>query len=149
MKKFLTMLRSSGFKKLWMKAQAMAKPQGLRLVSHSLVAFLLIPLAMRVLPAYMELYRKAIKFKRMCSVGREIRHWEGRRKEILSANKNGYRCKAEDLEIDMRNLEPFPDKAGPVTVAQIDQDGYLLSKIGPLKDAPVIEKEEFLVICRN
>ncbi len=99
---------------------------------------------MKLMPIFVEFYRKAIKLKRICFVGREITYWRKRKEEILKSASEGYKLKIEELGLTEDNRELIKDKSRETVIAEIDQDGYLHSNYGPIKNAPTISKDKFL-----
>jgi tRNA A-37 threonylcarbamoyl transferase component Bud32 len=117
---------------------------GLLFFFHLLGTYLLSPLIMKVLPVYVEIYRKTIKLKRMLFAGKELRYWEKRKDELLEDGHEGYQLKIEELGLVEETLELLKQKTRETIIAKIDQDGYWLSNYGSIKDAPTISQNKFL-----
>jgi serine/threonine protein kinase len=75
-----------------------------------------------------------------------IRYWKSRKAELLQAGQKGYRLKNEELGLNPKALEQLKEKqrAAAVVIAQIDQDGFLLSNLGDIQRAPMVEQKQFL-----
>jgi serine/threonine protein kinase len=126
------------------QAPMVLKRYSLLFCLHLLMAYTLTPAIMKLMPIYVEFYRKVIKLKRMCFVGREMAYWRNRKEEIVKSASDGYKLKIEELGLTQENLELIKEKSGETVIAEIDQDGYLLSHYGLIKDAPTISKEDFM-----
>lgn len=78
---------------------------------------------------------------------REISRWRVRKDELLQTGANGYRVRLEDVAAFSRAGSVHGDASGlaseVVTLAEIDQDGFLLSHLGPLEGVPSVDKQEF------
>ena len=126
------------------KIGVLLRPKGLLFSFHLLSAYLLYPFIMKVLPVYVEIYRKTNKLRRMFFAGKELPCWEKRKEEILEAGREGYQLKIEELGLAEETLKTLKQKTEETIIAEIDQDGYLHSNYGPIKNAPTISKDKFL-----
>ena len=78
---------------------------------------------------------------------RELSYWQQKKEELLKLSKIGYRISIEDLGLDENYftlLQEAQMKSHEVIIGEIDQDGYLLSYFGPIKNIPTVSLEEFL-----
>ncbi|MHC4457614.1 MAG: hypothetical protein ACYS0I_11080, partial [Planctomycetota bacterium] len=82
---------------------------------------------MKVLPVYVEIYRRTKKLWRMFFAGKELPRWEKRKEEILEAGREGYQLKIEELGLAEETLKTLKQKTEEIIIAEIDQDGYLHS----------------------
>jgi tRNA A-37 threonylcarbamoyl transferase component Bud32 len=80
----------------------------------------------------------------MLFAGKELPCWEKRKEEILEAGREGYQLKIEELGLAEETLKTLKQKTEEIIIAEIDQDGYLHSNYGPIKNAPTISKDKFL-----
>jgi serine/threonine protein kinase len=126
------------------KAPMVLKRYSLQFCLHLLMTYTIIPAIMKLMPFFVKFYRKTIKLKRMCFVGREMAYWRNRKEEILKNANEGYKLKLEEMGLTEDKLELIKEKSGETVIAEIDQDGYLLSNYGTIKNAPTISKDKFL-----
>ena len=84
---------------------------------------------------------------------REIRRWELRKEEVLRAGEGGCRTKLEDLGLQSTQLTSIrrriADSPSEVVIAEVDWDGYLVSRYGPIKNAPTISQDEAVPRTRS
>ncbi len=112
---------------------------------HLIYVCLVLPVSIKVLPTFLRLYRKAKKLKQRHNVNKELHHWQSNKKELLRSGKRGYRLAIEDLGLDQEKFELLKkQRAREVVIAEIDQDGFLLSHFGSIRDTPAISEEQFL-----
>lgn len=113
---------------------------------HLIYVCLVLPVSIKVLPTFLRLYRKAKKLKQSHNVNKELHHWQSNKKELLRSGKRGYRLAIEDLGLDQEKFELLKKKQRlhEVVIAEIDQDGFLLSHFGSIRDTPTISEEQFL-----
>lgn len=121
---------------------------GLRYAGQVISAYFIEPAVMWVLPFYLRLYQKMKAFRESRTIERELRYWRAHRAELLKPAEQGYRLRVEDLGLSDENLDRLKKQAGSqvgeVVVADIDQDGFLLSYFGPIKHKPTVPAEQFL-----
>lgn len=102
---------------------------------------------MKVLAVYVMLYRKVTTLKQIYNVDKEIRYWKSNKKELLELGKRRYRLRIEDLGLSQEKfklLRKLQQQSHEVVIAEVDQDGFLLSNFGPIRNAPIISKKQFL-----
>lgn len=121
---------------------------GLRYAGQVMAAYFIEPAIMRIFPVYLRLYQKIKAFREGRMMERELRYWRAHRAELLKPAEQGYRLRIEDLGLTDENLDCLKKQAqsqtGEVVVADIDQDGFLLSYFGPIQHKPTVPAEEFL-----
>jgi hypothetical protein len=121
---------------------------GLRYAGQVISAYFIEPAIMRILPFYLRLYQKMKAFRESRTLDRELGYWRTHRAELLKPAEQGYRLRVEDLGLTDENLDCLKkqvgSQAGEVVVADIDQDGFLLSYFGPIKHKPTVPAEQFL-----
>ena len=79
---------------------------------------------------------------------KEIQYWQQNIGELLRIGKEGYRIKIEDIGLNQENLELLKEaqrQSHEVVIGEIDQDGFLLSHFGLIKNVPTVLKKQFLV----
>jgi len=78
---------------------------------------------------------------------RKIRYWRQNRELLLSLADKGYKTRVEHLGLD-RDKISSPDNSGcqshKVELGEIDQDGFLLSKMDAIANVPSVSGNEFL-----
>ena len=73
--------------------------------------------------------------------------WRRNREELLRVGTGGYRIRTEDLGLKPPQLEKIQleqQRAQRIVLADIDQDGSVLSRFGPIEGAPLVSEEQFL-----
>ena len=116
---------------------------------HSLYlmyVYFILPVIMKFLPPFLVLYRAGRVMMEKYTADSRIRCWKSKKAEVLQAGQKGYRLKIEEFGLNPDALEKLREKqqAAPVVIAQIDQDGFLLSNFGDIQKAPVVEQAQFL-----
>lgn len=96
-----------------------------------------LPGVMRAFPLYVRLLRRLALREERRNVDDRLEHWRGRREEVLETGRRGYRRPLEALGLG-------PEAGGDVLIADIDQDGFLLSRTGPLDGAPTVTPGGFM-----
>lgn len=108
----------------------------------------ILPTIMKFLPIYLELYKRVKALKQKYLMDKELRHLQAAKEELLKLGENGYRLKIEDLGLNqekLKLLKEMEERSQEVGIAEIDQDGFLLSHFGPIRNAPTISKKQFFV----
>jgi serine/threonine protein kinase len=106
-----------------------------------------VPGIMRGLPAYARLRRYLTSFQERRGLDLKLDVWQGRRDEVLATGRQGYRRPPAALGILWQDLgAPHQelDHHSDLVIADIDQDGFLLSRVGDLRGAPTVAPERFL-----
>jgi tRNA A-37 threonylcarbamoyl transferase component Bud32 len=86
------------------------------------------------------------------NLDKEIRGLVEQKDEILQVGRQGYRITIKELGPGRQQLESVAEmgqEGSEVVIGDIDQDGYLLSHVGPLENAPTIPSEQFLARMRH
>ena len=115
-------------------------------VAHVLYVSYLLPVVMSVLDAYAPFHPKVRKALEMLQADGERRRWRERKAEVIAAGERGYRLALEDLGLSPAGLEDVRARlasAPLVVVADIDQDGYLLSHFGAIDGARTVTRDEY------
>ncbi len=112
------------------------------------VCFVL-PFTIKVLLIYLKFYLEAKRIiDKYYGANKEIHYWQQNKEELLSLGKNRYRIKIEDLGLDQEKLELLKKaqrQSQKVVIAEIDEDGFLLSHFGLIRNAPTVSESQFLV----
>ncbi|MEA3226409.1 MAG: hypothetical protein U9Q07_10710 [Planctomycetota bacterium] len=119
----------------------------LRCLHLCYICFVL-PLAMPLAPICLRLYtltrRTMLKYY---SAEKKIRYWRQNKEMLLSLADRGYKTRIESLGLDLGNIGPSENirqQSRRVEIAEIDQDGFLLSKVGTIANAPSVSEKQFL-----
>ena len=100
------------------------------------------PLLVMLLPACLRLYtwvrRIVLKY---CSAEKRIQYWRQNKQMLLSLADSGYKITIQSLGL---NLEDGQQQSQKVELGEIDQDGFLLSKVGTISNVPSVSEEQFL-----
>jgi tRNA A-37 threonylcarbamoyl transferase component Bud32 len=106
-----------------------------------------------MLPVHLRLYVMLKEVtEKYCYVEREIQYWEKNKDLLLRLGRQGYRTKIEDIGLGQEGLQSLRKCRTPsqeATIAEIDRDGFLLSHVGPIRNAPTIPKEQFVPRTRS
>lgn len=112
------------------------------------VCFVL-PFIIKVLPIYLEFYLEAKRIiEKYYFADKEIEYWRQNKEELLRLGKRGYRIKIEDLVLNQEKLEllkKVQQRSHEVVIAEIDEDGFLLSHFGLIRNALTVSEKQFLV----
>ena len=112
----------------------------------------ILPIIMKALPIYLRVYKKVTLSREKYCLGKELRQWQSIKEKLLNVGAKGYKTKIEDLGLSQKKLEilkKMQQKTREVVIAEIDQDGFLLSNFGPIRNTPTISKEQFLARKRS
>lgn len=125
------------------------EPMGFNHTLRVIAAHFIEPAIMTVLSLYLKFYRRLRDLKYRRDSGREFQYWRANREQLLKPAEQGYRLKIEDLGLSEENLERLKKQVrqqpNEVIIADVDQDGFLLSYFGPIKHKPTVPKEQFLI----
>jgi serine/threonine protein kinase len=69
---------------------------------------------------------------------KKMQYWRQNKQKLLSLAEQGYRTRVESLGLDPAKVRSV------VELGEIDQDGFLLSKVGSLSNVPSVSREHFL-----
>jgi tRNA A-37 threonylcarbamoyl transferase component Bud32 len=107
-----------------------------------------LPAVMPMLPFFLRLYtwikRIALKYY---FAEKKIRYWRQNKKLLLSLADKGYKTKVQQLGLDLENVQPSGNarqQSHKVELGEIDQDGFLLSKVGTISNVPVVSQNQFV-----
>jgi tRNA A-37 threonylcarbamoyl transferase component Bud32 len=78
---------------------------------------------------------------------KKIRYWRQNRELLLSLADKGYKTRVEQLGLDWNKItssENFRQQSNKVVLGEIDQDGFLLSKVGRVSNIPNVSEKQFL-----
>jgi serine/threonine protein kinase len=78
---------------------------------------------------------------------RDIRHWRQNKEELLKVGEQSYRIRIEELGLSQENLvllQEAQQQQHEVVIGEFDQDGFLLSLFGPIRDAPTVSESQFI-----
>ena len=76
-----------------------------------------------------------------------MRYWRQNKQLLLSLVDNGYKTKVQRLGLDWEKIRPSENarqQSYRVELGEIDQDGFLLSKVGAISKVPSVSKKRFL-----
>jgi tRNA A-37 threonylcarbamoyl transferase component Bud32 len=110
--------------------------------------YLVFPAVMLVFPVGLRLYtwikRIALKYY---FAEKKIMYWRQNKQLLLSLANNGYKTKVQQLGLDWDKITSFENsrqQSYKVELGEIDQDGFLLSKVGAISNVPSVSKKQFL-----
>ena len=78
---------------------------------------------------------------------KKIRYWRQNRELLLSLGDKGYKTKVQQLGLDWEKVTSYENarqQSHKVELGEIDQDGFLLSKVGTISNLPSVSKKQFL-----
>lgn len=78
---------------------------------------------------------------------KKIHYWRENKEELLSLADTGYKTTIQQLGLDWEMVwssEDDGEQSHKVILGELDQDGFLLSKVGKISDAPRFSKKQFL-----
>jgi tRNA A-37 threonylcarbamoyl transferase component Bud32 len=110
--------------------------------------YLVLPVLMPVLPFGLRLYtlikRIALKYY---FAEKKIRYWRQNKQLLLSLADSGYKTTIQQLGLNLDKITP-PENSrrqlNKIVLGEIDQDGFLLSKVGKISNIPNVSHEKFL-----
>jgi len=106
------------------------------------------PLTSKILPLGLVVYQDTRRrLGKYYGPHREIQYWRQKKEELLKAGQGGYRIEVEELILDAKHLDRLKqsqEESPEVMIGQIDQDGFVLSRFGPLRDVPTVSADQFL-----
>ena len=107
-----------------------------------------LPTVRPVLPVCLRLYtwikRIALKYY---FAEKKIQYWRQNKDALLSLAEKGYKIRVEELGLDWKTVRLSGDgrqQSHKVELGEIDQDGFLLSKVGTIPNVPSVSKMHFL-----
>jgi len=103
---------------------------------------LVLPLLMTLLPACLRLYtwvrRMVLKYY---SAEKKLQYWRQNREKLLSLADAGYKVTVQSLGLNLKDGQQHSQR---LELGEIDQDGFLLSKVGAISSVPTVSGEQFL-----
>jgi hypothetical protein len=129
--------------KIW-RAVGTARRHGFRGCLHLLYVIGLEPLLMKPFPFYVQARRQLLDYQRRRTADVSLARWRSRRVEVLAVTESV--APRTDSLVDPDRLDRFRaagEVAGEVVLADIDQDGFLCSRVGDLRDVPTVPPDEF------
>jgi tRNA A-37 threonylcarbamoyl transferase component Bud32 len=110
--------------------------------------YFVLPAVMPVFPACLRLYtwikRIALKYY---FAEKKIQYWRQNKDTLLSLADKGYKTKVQQLGLDWEKVRPSENarqQSHRIELGEIDQDGFLLSKVGAISNVPSVSKKQFL-----
>ena len=126
------------------RAVGMARQQGFRGCVYLMYAVWLEPLLMKPFPLYIRARRLALERWRRKTTRARLAEWRSRRDELVEGGNVG---SPADLLLDVGQLRLLRRAAGEgdeIVLADIDQDGFLCSRVGPLNGVPTVPPDRFV-----
>jgi len=120
--------------------------RSLRLVYVVMVLPIVVPVLRHALFFYVRVARGLLR-RFPYRARREVRAWRPRKAELLELGKAGYRATLEDLGLEPEQLarvKALGETSDEVPLADIDQDGLLLSHVGPIPDTPQVSADDYM-----
>lgn len=109
---------------------------------------MILPPVMLVFPAGLRLYtwikRIALKYY---FAEKKIMYWRQNKEMLLSLADKGYKTKIQQLGLDWEKVRQpgnVRQQSYKVELGEIDQDGFLFSKVGAIPNVPSVSKKNFL-----
>jgi tRNA A-37 threonylcarbamoyl transferase component Bud32 len=110
--------------------------------------YFVLPAVTPVFPACLRLYtwikRIALKYY---FAEKKIRYWRQNKQMLLSLADKGYKTTIQQLGLDWEKVRPSErarQQSHKVEIGEIDQDGFLLSKVGTIPTVPSVSETDFL-----
>lgn len=110
--------------------------------------YFLLTAVMSVVPVCLRLYTliKRISLKYYFAE-KKIQYWRRNKESLLILADKGYKTKVQQLGLDwekVTSIENARQQSHRVELGEIDQDGFLLSKVGAISKVPSVSKKQFL-----
>jgi serine/threonine protein kinase len=126
------------------KAVTTARRHGIRGCLRLSIETVVVPLLMRPFPLYVRARRSMSDFRRRRTVAARFAALRSRRDELIDgtatlAPRTGSFVGAENT----RRLREAPVRERRAVLADIDQDGFLCSTLGPLTGVPTVSRDRF------
>jgi SAM-dependent methyltransferase len=126
------------------RASAATRRLGLYGAFH-LLHVVIEPVLIKPLPLYVRANEMLRELRRKRAARAELSRWRSRREEIVSL-EGVELCRSEALCLEPDKLDRLREGADghwSVAIAEIDQDGFLLSSVGALRDVPTVSSDRF------
>lgn len=122
---------------------------GLKYVFHCAYVRCILPTAiMASLPLLKAYLWIMLPMNKYVLVNSKLAYWRKNKKEILLSGSGGYRARIEDLGLSAEGLNSIMEACqspGEVVIGEVDQDGFVFSRFGPIKNIATIPKEQWMV----
>jgi len=109
-----------------------------------IVLHAVMPMSLLCLRLYTLIKRITLKYY---FAEKKIQYWRQNRELLLSLADKGYKTRLEQLGLDWDKItssENSRQQSNKVKLGEIDQDGFLLSKVGDISNVPRVSKKQFL-----
>jgi tRNA A-37 threonylcarbamoyl transferase component Bud32 len=110
--------------------------------------YFFLPAVMPVFPVCLRLYtwikRIALKYY---FAEKKIQYWRQNKGALLSLSNKGYKTKVQQLGLDWEKVRlsgSVRQQSRKVELGEVDQDGFLLSKVGTISNVPSVSQKQFL-----
>jgi SAM-dependent methyltransferase len=104
------------------------------------------PTIMQVLPLYVKFYRRYARLRDELLVTKELRRLSSHKRELLQYGGDKYQTRVEEFGISeeaLRDIKELHSRQREVVIADIDQDGFILSHVGKIANVPMVSEEGF------
>lgn len=129
------------------KAIFFVRKLGIKYFTHLAYIYFVLPTFMNILPICAMVYRRYKYLWRCLNLDKEISYWQSKKEEILRIGEKGYKLHIDDFGLNKEGLDKIKkslQNQPELVIANVDQDGSLLSYFGPINAMPTISKEKFL-----
>lgn len=117
--------------------------------TYLLYLYLVLPGFVAMSPFILVIYKKIkLKMDKHLFSYYSIRKWRNRKHKILEVGRFGYLLKLEELGLSVEQIDVIQQRQAlsrEVVVAEIDQDGLLLSNFGPINNLSMVSEKDFLI----
>ena len=114
---------------------------------HLLHVSVVMPVVVRLLPSYVRLYMKVTRLGgKHLLLSWRLRYWRRRKTEVLREGARGYRISVNALGLDPLQIGLInrrQQQSRQVVLADVDQDGFFLSYVGPIPRLPTVAVEQY------
>jgi serine/threonine protein kinase len=127
------------------KAMATARRHGVRGCLQLSVRTFVVPLLMRPFPLYVGARRSMSEFRRRRTVPARLAALRSRRDELIAPTTTTIAPRTDTLvgPEGAQRLREAPVRERRPVLADIDQDGFLCSILGPLSGVPTVSRDRF------
>jgi serine/threonine protein kinase len=111
---------------------------------HLIYITLLEPVLMNAFPIYVQVRRLALERRRIWTASARFVQWRSRKEEFVDRTVS---LPKTDILVESAQLDRLRVATGDareLVLADIDQDGFLCSRVGPLKGAPSVSPDLFV-----
>jgi len=122
--------------------------QGFFHTIHLISIYTIIPKIMLVLPRLLPIYKTNKKrMEEYFSLRRNISYWRQKKDEVLELGRSGHFTAIDEIGLSTEQCEKvrkLNKKSHEVLIAKIDQDGFMLSYFGAIRNSSLVSAENFL-----